>query len=331
MSGYIIRRLIYMVVTLSILSVVVFIVIQLPPGDYVTNLVDSMKAFGADTLDEGQILALRKYYGTDRSWFEQYFRWLTRFVRGDMGRSFSYERPTIDLLRERLPYTVLLSLGTIVFIYLTAIPIGIYAATHQYGLGDYLFTAVGLIGLSIPNFMLALILLYVFYRYFGISAGGLFSREFAMAPWSLAKAWDLFRHLWVPIIVMGTAGTAGVIRVMRGTLLDELGKQYVITARAKGVPERRLLFKYPVRVAINPIVSTIGWRLPEIVSGETITSIVLGLPTIGPLLFKALRVQDMFLAGSLLMVLGTLTVIGTLLSDILLVIVDPRIRMERRG
>jgi peptide/nickel transport system permease protein len=233
------------------------------------------------------------------------------------------------LLQERLPYTVLLSLSTIVFIYLVAVPIGVYVATHQYGFSDYLFTALGFIGLSTPDFMLALILMYIFFKYFGISAGGLFSREYAVAPWSLAKVWDLIQHLWVPVIVLGTAGTAGIIRVMRGVLLDELGKQYVITARAKGVSERRLLFKYPVRVAINPIVSTIGWNLPEIVSGGTITAIVLSLPTLGPILFNALRVQDFYLAASILMVLGILTVAGTLLSDILLVIVDPRIRMER--
>ena len=208
-------------------------------------------------------------------------------------------------------------------------PIGVYVATHQYGLSDYLFTALGFIGLSTPNFMLALILMYTFFKYFGISAGGFFSREYAVAPWSLAKVWDLIQHLWVPVIVLGTAGTAGIIRVMRGVLLDELGKQYVITARAKGVSERRALFKYPVRVAINPIVSTIGWNLPEIVSGGTITAIVLSLPTLGPILFNALRVQDFYLAASILMVLGILTVFGTLLSDILLVIVDPRIRMER--
>ena len=329
MRGYIVRRLIYMLITLWMLSVVSFILIQLPPGDYVTNLVASMKAFGDDTLDESQIETLRKYYGLDKSVTEQYLLWITRFVRGDMGRSFSYEKPTIQLLQERLPYTVLLSLSTIVFIYVVAVPIGVYVATHQYGLGDYLSTALGFIGLATPNFMLALILMYIFFKYFGISAGGLFSREYALAPWSLAKVWDLIQHLWVPIIVMGTAGTAGITRVMRGVLLDELGKQYVITARAKGVSERRLLFRYPVRVALNPIVSTIGWNLPEIVSGGTITAIVLSLPTVGPVLFNALRVQDFYLAASILMVLGILTVIGTLLSDILLVIVDPRIRMER--
>jgi peptide/nickel transport system permease protein len=331
MLGYIGRRLIYMAFTFWVLSVAVFIIIQLPPGDFLTSQIAALQALGG-TVDESQVAALRKYYDLDAPMTVQYFRWFGRFLRGDMGRSFEWQqKPVIELLKERLPYTVLLSLFTLLFTYVVAVPIGIYSATHQYSLGDYAFSTVGLVGLATPNFMLALILMFFFFKYFGISVGGLFSSQYATAPWSLAKAWDLFRHLWIPIIVISMAGTAGIIRVMRGTLLDELGKQYVITARAKGAPEGKLLFKYPVRVAVNPIVSTIGWQLPRIVSGETITAIVLSLPTTGPLLYQALLSQDMFMAGSIVMMLSALTLIGTLLSDILLVVVDPRIRFERKA
>ncbi|TET12590.1 ABC transporter permease, partial [Candidatus Aerophobetes bacterium] len=225
--------------------------------------------------------------------------------------------------------TVAISIFTLLFTYVVAIPIGIYSATHQYSIADYGFTIAGFAGLATPNFLLALILMFVFYKYFGLSAGGLFSPAYQLAPWSVAKFLDMLKHLPIPIIVIGTAGIASLIRVMRGCLLDELRRQYVITARAKGVSERRLLFKYPVRVAINPIVSTIGWVLPAIVSGETITAIVLSLPTTGPLLFAALRAQDMYLAGSTIMFLTVLTLIGTLLSDFLLVWIDPRIRYEK--
>ena len=330
MTNYIIRRLLYVVITFLALSVTVFIVIQLPPGDFMTHYVGQRASTGVD-LDEAEIEGLRKYHGLDRSYVEQYFRWFIRFLGGDMGFSMEWQRDVIELLRERLPYTVVLSGFSLLFVYAIAVPIGIYVATHQYSFSDYSFSVVGFVGLATPNFMLALILMFFFFKYFGISIGGLFSPEFAMAPWSLTRVWDFIKHLWIPIIVIGTAGTAGIIRIMRGTLLDELGKQYVITARAKGAPEGKLLFKYPVRIAINPIASTVGWQLPAIISGETITAIVLSLPTTGPILLTALRSQDMPLAGSILMVLSLLTIIGTLLSDILLVIVDPRIRFEKRG
>jgi len=278
-------------------------------------------------VDEAERAALRKYYGLDGTPVEQYFRWIWRFMRGDMGRSFEWNRPVIDLLKERLPFTVLISLGTLIFVNAVSIPVGIYAATHQYSLGDYVAAIIGFVGMATPDFMLALLLMYAFFKLFGLSVGGLFSSEYALAPWSWGKIWDLIQHLWIPIIVIGTGGTAGGIRVMRGILLDELGKQYVVTARAKGLSESRLLFKYPVRLALNPMASTIGWQLPAIVSGSTIVSIVLALPTTGPLIFQSLLSQDMFMAGSIVMVLGMLTIIGTLLSDILLVIVDPRIRL----
>ena len=330
MIGYIAQRLLYAVVTFLFLSVVVFIIIQLPPGDFLTSYVARLEQEGS-IIDEAEIEALKRDYGLEATPIEQYFRWFGRFVQGEMGRSFEWNQPVERLLKERLPYTILLSLITLFFTYVVAVPIGIYVATNQYGISDYLFSVLGFAGLATPNFMLALILMFLFFKYFGLSVGGLFSSEYALAPWSLGKVWDLFTHLWVPIIVIGTAGTAGIIRVMRGTLLDELNKQYVITARAKGVAEGKLLFRYPVRMAINPIVSTVGWQLPRIVSGETIVAIVLSLPTTGPLLFKALISQDMFLAGSIVMFLGILTLIGTFLSDILLIVVDPRIRFEGKA
>jgi len=320
-----------MIVLLFAVSVVVFIIIQLPPGDYLTSYITTLELKGTE-VSEAQIAILKEQYGLDLPLYQQYVKWIWRIFHGDFGRSFQYGwRPVSELLAERLPLTVMISLFTLIFTYAVAIPIGIYSATHQYSLGDYTFTVIGLGGLATPNFLLALMLMFIFYRYFGLSIGGLFSPRYLMEPWSLDKFLDMLKHLPIPIIVIGTAGTAGLIRVMRNCLLDELRRQYVITARAKGVSERTLLFKYPVRVAINPIISTIGWTLPAIVSGETITAIVLNLPTTGPLLFRALRIQDMYLAGSTVMFLTFLTVIGTLISDILLVWVDPRIRYEKRA
>lgn len=330
MAGYIMRRLLYMVFTFWVLSIVVFIIIQLPPGDYLTTYISSLQAQGS-VVDPSAIESLKKEYGLDATPVEQYFRWFWKFLRGDMGQSFEWRRPVWSLLKERLPYQVLLALTTLILTYAVAVPIGIYVATHQYQFGDYIASVVGFIGLATPGFMLGLVLMYTAFKYFGQSVGGLFSQQYALAPWSWNKVVDLLKHLWIPVVIIGLSGTAGLIRVMRGTLLDELGKQYVITARAKGVAERTLLFKYPVRVAINPIVSTIGWTLPGIISGETVVAIVLSLPTTGPLIFRALLSQDMFMAGSIVMVLGTLTLIGTLLSDILLVVVDPRIRFERKA
>jgi len=328
MWSYITRRFIYMIIILLVVSITAFIIIQLPPGDYLTSYIIRLRQSG-QTVDESQIASLRKQYDLDLPIYLQYFKWMWRMFHGDFGRSFQWNKPVSDLIAERLPLTVAVSLFTLIFTYIVAIPIGIYSATHQYSLGDYTFTVIGFAGLATPNFLLALILMFFFFKYFGLSIGGLFSPQYAEAAWSVGKIIDMLKHLPIPIIVIGTAGTAGLIRVMRGCLLDELRKQYVITARAKGVAERTLLFKYPVRVAINPIISTIGWTLPGIVSGETITSIVLSLPTTGPLLFRALMSQDMYLAGSTVMFLTFLTVIGTFISDLLLVWVDPRIRYER--
>ena len=328
MFSYIIRRFIYMIITLVLISIVAFIIIQLPPGDYLTSVIISLRA-GGQEVGEAEIISLKKRYGLDLPVYQQYFKWMWDMLHGDFGRSFQWNRPVADLISERLPLTVILSLFSLTFVYLASIPIGIYSATHQYSMSDYTSTVVGFVGLATPNFLLALILMFIFYKYFGFNVGGLFSSEYVLEAWSIGKIIDMLKHLPIPIIVIGTAGTAGLIRVMRGCLLDELQKQYVITARAKGVSERGLLFKYPVRVAINPIISTIGWTLPTIVSGETITAIVLSLPTVGPLLFSALISQDMYLAGSTVMFLSSLTIIGTFISDMLLHWIDPRIRYEK--
>jgi peptide/nickel transport system permease protein len=328
MVSYFVRRIIYMVFTLWLISIVVFVIIQLPPGDMLSAYIRSLEAQG-DEASVAHIESLRSEYGLDLPLAQRYLRWFLKMLRGNLGRSFGWNRTVNSLLAERLPLTVTLSLLTLTFTYLVAIPIGIYSATHQYSIADYIFTVLGFMGLSIPGFLFALILMFFFYRYFGFSAGGLFSQQFQTAPWSWAKFVDLLKHLPVPIIVTGLAGTASLIRVMRNCLLDELRKQYVVTARVKGVKEAQLLYKYPVRVAINPLVSYIGWILPTIVSGGTVIAIVLNLPTVGPLLYGALISQDMYLAGSIVMVLSLLVVIGTFVSDILLVVVDPRIRFER--
>jgi len=328
MLYYIIRRFLYMIIVLAVVSVTAFIIIQLPPGDYLTSLIVQLESAGTQVSEE-QIASLKRQYDLDLPIYLQYFKWVWKMLHGDMGRSFQWNRPVSELIAERLPLTITISLFTLIFTYLVAVPIGIYSATHQYSIGDYVFTTIGFAGLATPNFLFALILMVLFYKYFGLTVGGLFSPQYIEAAWSIDKFIDMLKHLPIPIIVIGTAGTAGLIRVMRGCLLDELKKQYVITARAKGVEERTLLFKYPVRVAINPIISTIGWTLPGIVSGETITAIVLNLPTTGPLLFRALMSQDMYLAGSTVMFLTFLIVVGTLISDILLVWIDPRIRYEK--
>lgn len=319
-----------MVVLLFLVSIIAFIVIQLPPGDFLTSYVMSLTLAGEEVSD-AEIASLERVYGLNLPWYAQYAKWVGNMLQGDFGLSFYWQRPVATLLAERIPLTIAISLATLIFIYVVGIAIGVYSATHQYSVGDYTFTTLGFVGLAIPNFLLALILMFILFKYFNMSAGGLFSPEFRSAPWTLARVWDLIKHLPVPIIVIGTAGTARIVRVMRGCTLDELRKQYVVTARAKGVNESTLLFRYPVRVAINPIVSRIGWELPAIISGATITAIVLNLPTTGPMLYNALLSQDMYLAGSTIMILSFLTMVGTLLSDIMLAWLDPRIRFERRG
>lgn len=330
MLFYITKRLFYMIPTLLIISLISFVLIQLPPGNFLDTYIAQLSETG-EIVDEELMASLRKRYGLDQPIYLQYFIWIKGVLHGDFGRSFEWNKPVSKLIWDRLALTVMISLFSLIFTYVVAIPIGIYSATHQYSLADYTFTFTGFLGLATPNFLLALVLMFLFYKYFGLSVGGLFSPEFVEASWSWAKIVDMINHMWIPVIVIGTAGTCGLIRVMRGSLLDELRKQYVITARAKGVTERKLLFRYPVRVAINPIISTIGWTLPSIISGATITAIVLNLPTTGPMFFKALMGQDMYLAGSFILVLAVLTVIGTLISDILLVSLDPRIRYEKRA
>ncbi len=320
-----------MIPLLIILSIVSFIIIQLPPGDYLTVYVERLRASGIP-VDESTIARLTKEYGLDQPIYIQYFMWIKNIItRGDFGYSFQWNRPINELIGERLSLSILLSLLSVVLTWLIGIPIGIYSAIRQYSAFDYIFTFLGFVGLSIPSFLLALIIIWFTYSQFGIMVTGLFSQAYADAPWSLAKVIDMFKHIWVPVLIIGTAGTAGLIRTMRANLLDELRKQYVIVARAKGLPERKLLFKYPIRIAINPMISTIGWMLPGIFSGETIVSIVLNLPTMGPLFMQALQSQDMYLAGSFVLIISFLTILGTLLSDILLAWIDPRIRYGNVG
>ncbi len=326
MLDYIARRGLFTLMLLVLISVVSFVIIQLPPGDYLSTYIMALQEQGED-VSQAQIETLRAHYGLGLPIYVQYFKWIWGVLRGNFGVSFEWNAPVASLIGERLALTI--AMATLVFTYVVAIPIGIYSATHQYSAGDYAFTTVGFIGLATPNFLLALIMMFLFFKYLGLSVGGLFSPEYLGEPWSAGKVFDLIRHLPIPIIVVGTAGTAGIIRIMRGSLLDELWRQYVITARAKGLKEGALLFKYPVRVAVNPIVSTVGWALPSTISGATITAIVLSLPTAGPLLLRSLRSQDMYLAASILMILSAMTILGTFVSDLLLAWVDPRIRFER--
>lgn len=330
MLAYIGRRFGYMVLMMALVSVASFVIMKLPPGDYLTSYILRLEMQG-QRIDRSEIEALRRQYGLDLPPTQQYLKWMSGVVQGDFGRSLQRGRPVSELIRERLPLTLVVNLSTLLFTYVVAIAIGIYSATRQYSIADYVFTFVGFIGMCVPQFLLALILMILLHSFFGVSVGGLFSPEYAMAPWGWGKVLDLLIHLPIPIIVIGMAGTAGIIRVLRGSLLDELRKQYVITARTKGISERKLLFKYPVRVAVNPVISTISWVLPSIVSGGAIVAIVLSLPTLGPLLFAALLSQDMYVAGAILLLLSFLTIVGTFVSDLLLVWLDPRIKLEKSG
>ena len=326
MLRYIIKRVLYMIPTLFGLSLIAFIIIQLPPGDYVTSMISAMQDSGAN-VDPRQVERLREIYGFNDPVWVQYFKWIGGILfRGDFGYSFEWNRPVSELIWERMGTTLALSAASLLFVWAVALPIGIYSAVRRHSVGDYVFTFLGFIGLAVPNFILALTLMYVGYKYFGQSVGGLYSPEYVEAPWSFAKLIDLLSHLWIPIIVIGTAGTASMIRVLRANLSGELRKPYVVTAKAKGLPEYKVVLKYPVRIALNPFVSAIGWVLPELVSGATIVAIVLNLPTAGPLLLRALISQDMYLAGSFILLMGVLTLIGMLVSDLLLALLDPRIR-----
>ncbi len=327
MVAYFARRLIYMITTLVFISVIGFVVINLPPGSYL-EVYQMQRELQGTRSAEAELEALKRRFGLDQPLYVQYLKWVSGFVRGDFGRSFQYNREVKDLIWERLGYTALISLSTLLFSWAVAIPIGIYSATHQYKLGDNIATLVGMAGLSIPNFMLALVLMVVAQRVFGQSVGGLFSREYIDAPWSMAKAIDMAKHLWVPVVVVGTGGTAGLMRMMRGNLLDILNMQYVQAARARGLSEPVVIIKHAVRNAIHPLIMLLGMSLPSIISGSLVVSIVLGLPTTGPLYFNSLRQQDMYLAGTFLMFLATMLVIGNFLADILLAVIDPRIRFE---
>ena len=328
MLQYILRRLVVMVPTIVAISIVTFVIIQLPPGDFLTTLVAGLASQG-ETVNQDAIQALQDRYGLGQPIYVQYWKWFSGIIlRGDLGQSFEYNRPVSQLIYDRLGFSVMLAISTLLLSWLIAFPIGFYSATHQYTPLDYLFTFLGFVGLAIPEFMLALVLLYVSFKYFGQSVGGLFSPQYIDAAWSFDKFADLLAHLWIPVVIISVAGTAGLIRITRANLLDELNKPYVVTARAKGLSERRLLLKYPIRVALIPFVSTVGWELPAIISGEAIIAIVLNLPTTGPLLLRALQSEDMYLAGSLIFFVSVLTVIGTLISDILLAYLDPRIRYQ---
>ncbi|HLT60138.1 MAG TPA: ABC transporter permease [Microlunatus sp.] len=330
MLSYLVRRLAYMIPTLFLISVVAFAIIQLPPGDYLSTMVARLTAQG-ETVDPIQLQVLRERYGLDDPMVVQYGKWMLAILtQWDFGQSFEWRQPVADLLSSRMPLTIAVSVVTLLMTWIIAFPIGVYSAVKQYSVGDYVATSLAFLGLATPNFLIALVLMYVAYQGFGTSVGGLFSPEFAESAWNLGKLMDLFGHIWIPMIVLGTAGTAGLIRILRANLLDELRKPYVVAARGRGVPERRLLLRYPLRVALNPFISTIGWVLPGLVSGEVIVAQVLSLPTTGPLLLGALRSQDMYLAGAIVLMVSVLTVIGTLLSDLALAKLDPRVRMGRR-
>ncbi len=327
MLTYTIRRILIMVPTLLAISAIIFVIIQLPPGDYLETYISQLQADG-QKIDLEKIEALRRQYGLDRPLYEQYGVWVWGLLRGDMGYSFIYELPVNRVVGDRLWLSFMVAFATIIFTYAVSFPIGIYSEVRQYSLGDYVFSFLGFLGLATPNFLLALVLLYFANVYFGTSIGGLMDDAYIDQPWSWGKFLSVLEHLWVPVVVIGTSGTAGMIRRLRANLLDELQRQYVVTGRAKGLSPGKLLLKYPLRMALNPFIADIGNLLPQVVSGAAIVSIVLSLPTTGPMLIEALRAQDMYLAGSFLMFLALLTVIGVFLSDLLLALLDPRIRLE---
>ncbi|MCB9102648.1 MAG: ABC transporter permease [Anaerolineales bacterium] len=327
MLQYIIKRLLLLPFLLFIFSVIAFALIQAPPGDFVTSYIAELAA-GGSAVEQAQIDALREQYGLDQPMTVQYVKWITRILQGDLGVSLDWKKPNAELIGERLALTLLLGLFTFIFTWAVAIPIGIYSATHQYSALDYFFTIFNYFGIATPTFMTALVVMWLAFKYFGVSVTGLFSPEYIDAPWSWAKFMDLLSHIWFPMVILGLDGTARLARVMRANLLDELKKPYMEMARAKGMSEWRLVMKYPVRLALNPLISTIGWYLPLLFSGSVIVATVLNLPTIGPLLLRALITQDMFLAGIIILIYCGLAIIGTLISDILLAWIDPRIRME---
>lgn len=328
MLRYILQRILIIPVLLLLFSVMVFALVQAPPGDFLTSYIATLSSSGS-SLEKEEIEMLKKQYGLDQPVYIQYVRWMDNLLHGNLGLSLEYQRPNAELISERIGLTLVLAVFAFIFTWIVAIPIGIYSATHRNSILDYLFTVINYIGVATPNFMLALILMWWAYSYFDISVTGLFSSEYEQAAWSFGKVIDLLKHIWLPMIIIGVAGTARLTRVMRANLLDELNKPYMVSGRARGLSEWQLVMKYPVRMAINPLASTIGWYLPELFSGSLIVATVMNLQNIGPLLLRALTNQDMYLAGSILMIYCFLAIIGTLLSDILLAWADPRIRMER--
>ena len=327
MHWFILKRLLIIPFLLLIFSVISFVLIQAPPGDFLTSYIAEL-AQGGSTIDQAQIDALRRQYGLDQPVYVQYFLWVGNLLQGDLGVSLEWRRANVELIGERLLLTLALTTASLIFTWAVAIPIGILSATRQYSLLDYFFTVLNYIGLATPNFLLALVLMWIAFDRFGVTVTGLFSPEYAQAPWSWGRFVNLLQHLWLPMIVLGVAGTAQIARVVRANLLDELSKPYSEMARAKGLPEWKLVLKYPTRVAIAPVISTLGWYVPQLLSGGLVVSVVMSLPTIGPLLLRALIGQDMYLAGTIILIFCVLTVIGTLISDILLAVLDPRIRME---
>ena len=329
MLSYFIRRIVMALGTLFVLSVISFTIIQLPPGDYVTAYIGILED-GGDVITDDREAALREQYGLNEPMYVQYLTWASQVVRGDFGLSMEYKRPVRDVIGDRLFLTIVVALAAVILVWAMALPIGIYSAVRQYSIGDYVFTFIGFLGLAVPNFLLALAIMYFSFRYFDADVGGLFSPEYQAAPWSFGKVLNLLGHLWIPALILGTSGTAALIRIMRANLLDELRKPYVVAARARGMSHWGLILKYPVRVALNPFASTVGYILPYIVSGSIIVSVVLSLPTVGPLLLRALLSQDMYLAGTIILLIGVMTIIGTLISDLILVWIDPRVRFSGR-
>lgn len=312
--------------TLFAVSLVAFAIIQLPPGDFLTSYITNLAADG-QTTSQQLVDKMRETYGLDQPITIQYAKWMGNILtKGDFGQSFTWNRPVVEVVTSRMNMTLILSLVTLMVTWIIALPIGIYSAVKQYSPGDYVATILGFVGVAVPDFLISLVLMYIAFKYFNQSVGGLFSQQFENAVWSWPKVLDLLSHLWIPVIIIGLAGTATLIRVMRANLLDELRKPYVVTARARGLPEWKVIMKYPVRVALNPFISTVGWVLPGLVSGSIIVSVVLSLPTVGPLLLQSLLQQDMYLAGAFILLLSVLTMVGTLVSDILLAVIDPRIR-----
>jgi len=326
---YLAQRIGLGILTIWVVSVLSFVIIQLPPGDYVSTYLAQLAEQGS-TASAAEAESLRVEYGLDQPAYVQYAKWVFQMVQGNFGMSLDWKRPVADVIGDRLALTMIVTVAAILFTWILALPIGIYSAVRQYSVADYIFTFLGFLGLAVPSFLLALVLMYFGFVVLNANIGGLFSPEYADAPWSLAKAWDLAQHLPIPALVLGLAGTAQLVRIMRANLLDELRKPYVITALAKGLSERRAILKYPVRVALNPFASSIAFLFPQVVSGSIIVSLVLSLPTVGPLLLRALLAQDMFLAGTIVMLIGVLTVIGILVSDLILMWLDPRIRLYGR-